>query len=220
MSKKTGGNTTNVMSRALNYKFLRRLTTYFQSRKNNVCLPVNNIKTYISKGGKLFVSSQIFSSGLKNESITKIDVEDGLRKACEEGDAAVIKLLDQLKEFVIIVSQEYRCCMIKQIEITQTASNVGPFSEVWDELPRYRTLADELNKELIEYMTLFKTIGQMAQEESLARFVTGSSGNLQSVSVKYNELEVLLQREFEENKKFEVELLRIKRDSILKSFVK
>ncbi|KAJ8940172.1 hypothetical protein NQ318_019381 [Aromia moschata] len=191
---------------------------YLYNRKVNVKLPPVSSQVHFTRGSKVLLVSQICSTLIKNETPDKIDLNDGLQKACEEGDTAIIKLMDQLKEYVIVVSKEYRTCLMRQIEITKTATSTGPLSEDWDELPQYRVLADELNKELNDYMAIFNTIGQMSHDETLVKFVTGTCDNLESIGVKYKELEKLLEREFEENRKFEKELLETNRDSILNNF--
>nr|CAH7738446.1 unnamed protein product [Callosobruchus chinensis] len=146
---------------------------------------------------------------------SRIDVNEDLNKALIEGDAALLRLIEQLKEFVSVVSTEYRACLIKQMEITDKALNVGPLCDDWDEIPHYRTLAGQLLKELHEYQLLFDTIGQMASDRSLDDLVSGSNENLNEVSTRYKELEVIVRKEFEENKKVELALLEKIRDSIL-----
>ncbi|CAH1954107.1 unnamed protein product [Acanthoscelides obtectus] len=146
---------------------------------------------------------------------SRVDVNEDLNKALVEGDTALLKLIEQLKEFVSVVSSEYRACLVKQMEITDKALTVGPLSEAWDEIPHYRTLASELLKELYEYQLLFHTIGQMASDQSLDRLVLGSNENLSEVSRRYKELEVIVKKEFEKNKKAEMALLEKHRYSIL-----
>lgn len=204
------------MLRTLNYGLLRNVTMYLR-KKTNINAIVYHPRSFISTGSKVLMGSQVCCAALKTENRTNIDVEDDLRIACEEGDTAIILLMDTLKDFVLVVCQEYRSCLTKQIEITQTASKIGPFSEVWDELPQYRTLEAELIKELNGYMTVFNTIGQMTNDDSLESFVTGTTNKLYLVAVKYKELDTLLQKEIAQNREVELELLKIKRDSILNS---
>ncbi|XP_018579725.1 uncharacterized protein LOC108917555 isoform X1 [Anoplophora glabripennis] len=203
------------MLRSLNPRFLRNLTKYF--RKRNINATIYHTKPFILARAKVLIGSQLCCVALKSEERTKINVEDGLREACAEGDVAIVVLMDTLKDFVLVVCQEYRSCLTKQIEITETASKIGPLSEFWDELPPYRTLAAELSKELDDYMSVFNTIGQMMTDDSLVSFVTGTTDKLDLVATKYQELNTLLQKEFEQNREIELELLRINRNSILNS---
>lgn len=202
------------MLRTLQYGLLRNITTYLW-KKTSINTTGRHPKSFISLGFKVLVGSQVCCAALKAEKRTKIDVEDSLRKACEEGDTAIILLMDTLKDFILIVCQEYRSCLTKQIEITKTASKIGPLTEIWDELPQYRTLAADLNKELDDYMTVFNTIGQMTNDDSLKMFVKGTTDKLHLIAVKYSELDTLLQKQIAENKEVELSLLKIKRDSIL-----
>lgn len=201
------------MLRSLNSGFLRNVTKYL--RKRNFNATTYYPKYFISVGSKVLIGSQLCCAALKIEERTKINVEDGLRKACEEGEEAIVLLMDTLKDFVVVVCKEYRSCLAKQIEIHEIASKIGPLSEIWDELPQYRTLAAELNKELDDYMTIFNIIGQMTVDDSLVSFVTGTTDKLDSIVVNYKALNTLLQKELAQNKEIEMELLRIKRDSIL-----
>ncbi|KAJ8913530.1 hypothetical protein NQ315_017081 [Exocentrus adspersus] len=199
-----------LMSRSLSYKWLRNLHNYLR-RKNT---PTLQSRSYITKASNAVLGSKLCCAALQPEERTKISVEDGLREACQNGNIAILSLMDQLKEFVVIICREYRNCLAKQIEITEVASNIGPESEKWDELPQYRILADELYNELNDYMTVFNTIGQMTDDESMKSFVNKEQLNL--ITAKYKILEAVLQKEFALNKEVELKLLVIKRDSILK----
>lgn len=188
------------------------------------CGSINHQKTFrkfrtarynLTNGTKLLIGTNICCSILKSETSKRMATEEDIHKALEEGDTAIIKLMDQLKEFVQIISEEYRKALNKQIEITEAASNVGPLSEMWDELPKHRTWADELLKEINECSAVFNTIGQLAKEKVLAKFVLSDKDNLDMVAVKYKELEEVMQHELEQNKKLEIKLVQAHCDSIL-----
>nr|CAI5833239.1 unnamed protein product [Callosobruchus analis] len=203
------------MFRILNHRLLKisqhcvaqKLNSYINNRIQRLSI-ITNPKVAILSIGCAAISAMSSDTSM-------IDVNEDLNKALVEGDAALLKLIEQLKEFVSVVSKEYRACLVKQIEITDKALNVGPLSDAWDEIPHYRSLASQLLKELREYQLLFDTIGQMASDRSLDELVSGSTKDMSEVTIRYKELEVLVRKEFEENKKVEMALLEKHRDSIL-----
>lgn len=149
-------------------------------------------------------------SPLKKE---KMDIEE-VQKALHEGDLAIIKLMEELKDFVKVVSEEYRNCLNKQIEITEKSQSIGPFSESWDELPHYRTLADELLQQLNNYKALFETLGKMT-ETRVSVGVLQENNIFNNICEKFTESKEIIQMEFEENRKLEIKLLQLNCDNIL-----
>ncbi|XP_060517645.1 uncharacterized protein LOC132696683 [Cylas formicarius] len=141
----------------------------------------------------------------------KINVEDDVRKACDEGEAALINLMNRVKKLVVETSIEYRQCLAKQIEITQKAKIIGP--QVYDDLPKHRTLGETLSHELNEYLIIFKTIGEIAYNQSLLSLLLNEV-DFERLCIAYKELEIVILREFGENKRKELELFQTKLEVI------
>lgn len=110
-------------------------------------------------------------------------------------------MLEELKESLLRTSQEYRVCLEKQIEVTTIATNLGTFSEKWDELPAIRLEAEELLKRLNDLLITFHIIGQLAYDHSLITVLIGNELNVDNIIAKYKELELLILYEIELNKK-------------------
>lgn len=178
------------------------------------------VKPNLTNALKLLVGTNICCSLTFKDNPKKMATEEDVHRVLEEGDVAIIKLMDQIKELIQIISEEYRNAIDKQIEITKTASNTGPLSEMWDELPKHRTLADKLLKEINEYIALFNTMGQLAKDKSLVEFVVTNRDYLDVITVKYQEIEKIIQHELELNKELETKLLRAHCDSILNEMSK
>lgn len=181
-------------------------------------VPINH---YLKATSKLWFGMKIGCTLFRenNDIQDRINMEEELIKAFIGGDATLIKLMEQLKDFVTVVSQEYRTCLSKQIEVTKTAQEIGPLSEAWDELPQYRTLAQQLNNELNEYITVFNIIGQMANEQSLNNLIEGSTLNIDIIIEKFKKLEIIVKKELVSNKNAERELLEFKCDNIVDNFM-
>ncbi|KAG5866487.1 hypothetical protein JTB14_004010 [Gonioctena quinquepunctata] len=198
------------MSRFAHYKFFRRFSQFLHSQKTQIQSGLPTIRgILISDKNKLLIGSQVCGTTIASMSENEDDIEnrqigsnieEDLKDALEKGDEAILSLMHQLKEFFTVVSQEYRNCLVRQMNIMEKALTLGPHSETWDEIPHYRSLADKLQNELNEYVTLFNTLGHMANEKSLVDMVSGSM-NIWIWWREIKELEVVFLREIEENKK-------------------
>lgn len=133
----------------------------------------------------------------------KINVEDDLRKAIEDGETAIVDLMIQLQQLIITASKEYRNCVSKQIEIIKATGDGAS-----DELPQFRSLANELSSEINEYIILLKTLGEIAYDQTLISLKVDHH-SFEAILRKYKELELLLLQELEANKRKELELLEI-----------
>lgn len=151
---------------------------------------------------KFFIAQQIVTHSEQQKDVeNNLLLEEQLELAFENGEIAVIKLLEELKESLLRTSQEYRVCLEKQIEVTTIATNLGTFSEKWDELPAIRLEAEELLKRLNDLLITFHIIGQLAYDHSLITVLIGNELNVDNIIAKYKELELLILYEIELNKK-------------------
>ncbi|KAH1014374.1 hypothetical protein HUJ04_003221 [Dendroctonus ponderosae] len=133
----------------------------------------------------------------------KINLEDDLRQAIEDGEQAIVQLMNELQDLVTSVSKEYRSSLSQQIELIQITGD-----EASHELLQFRAVADELNNELNEYAILLKAIGDIAYDQTMISLMVDANA-LAVILKKYKELEIVLLREFEANKQMELQLLQI-----------
>lgn len=190
----------------------KKYSKAFHSYRKCSIITTQTPKVAIVESVKLLISFKLCCALVVNKKLEKMDVTETLHKALDEGEVAIINLLEQLTDFVKTISEEYRNCIRKQIEITEKASGMGQLSETWDELPQYRNLANELLKEINEYITLFNAVGEMAKNAILLATDANKINNIQE---KYKELEKKIQKEIEENKKLEKKLLKLTCDCIV-----
>ncbi|KAL1491114.1 hypothetical protein ABEB36_011758 [Hypothenemus hampei] len=133
----------------------------------------------------------------------KISVEDDLRKALEQGEPAIVDLMNQLQNLVINVSKEYRLCLENQIILIKSSGDAAA-----EDLPKFRTQATELNQELTTYIILLKTIGGiLSYEESFINHL--ADAELERILKTYKKLEILLLKEFQLNKEKELDLMEV-----------
>ncbi|KAF7269954.1 hypothetical protein GWI33_017044 [Rhynchophorus ferrugineus] len=171
---------------------------YFVSNRfyYNNRLPALSIKRFV-------LSTLVISHNVVHD--LKINLDNDLQKACEEGEAAILELMTQLEDLIKTTSKEYRSCLQKQIDLIKKATSTG--SDIWEDLPQYRVLASKLNAELNDYLVLIKTIGEMAYNQTLiSSFLNESS--ITVIIKKYEDLENMLVKEFEASKELELELLK------------
>lgn len=200
------------MFRFFNSLLVKRCIRYvqFQHEPKNL---INKIFTKIAvTATKTYIGAQISCAITSPIKTDKMDIGE-VQKALYEGDAAIIKLMDELKDFVKVVSEEYRNCLKKQIEITEKSQNVGPFSDTWNELPKYRTLADELHEQLNNYNALFETLAKMVEIKSVDNPL--DKDVLVKLKAKYKESQEIIKKELDENRKIEMMLLKLNCDTIL-----
>lgn len=162
----------------------------------NSRLPVLSIKRFVLP---TLVASNSVVHGFK------INLDDDLRKACDDGEKAILELMTQLEDLIKTTSQEYRSCLQKQIDLIKTATTTN--SDIWNDLPQYRILASKLNEELNDYLILIKTIGEMAYNQTLISSLMNES-SIAIIIKKYEDLENMLVKEFEASKQLELELLK------------
>lgn len=155
-------------------------------------------------------------SGFYNVVKPPEDMEKEIKAACENSESAVTDLMIVVKKCITEISKEYRKCIEKQIEITTTATEMGPVGAHWDDLTKYRVQAEELKHELTNYQNLMKTLGQIAYDQSMVSFMSGAKENLSLLSEKFAKIDELVKEELQENQKYEMKLLSVHRESILK----
>lgn len=192
-----------MFKRCVQFMFYQHLTKNLLTKRS---------PTLFVSGSKLFLGTSIGCTIVSPIKIQNMDIEE-VQKALRDGDVALMNLIDELKDFVKVVSEEYRKCLKKQIEITEKSQNVGPLSETWDELPKYRTLADELLQQLNNYKALFQTLGTMAE----SKFSVGinEATDFAVFMTKFKQSQEVIEKEFLENRKLEKILLEINCESIL-----
>lgn len=130
-------------------------------------------------------------------------MEDDLRQAIDDGEQAIVQLMNELHDLVSSVSKEYRSALSKQIELIQMTGD-----EASHELLQFRAAADELSNELNEYAILLKAIGDIAYDQTMISLMVDANA-LAKILKKYTELEIDLLREFEANKQMEMQLLQV-----------
>lgn len=208
-----------MMFRQVNYVVLRRFIRYTRFYHNN-----RKGLTRISRNLLIGTTQLTFlhpvpvssTENSYNDTLKgKMDI-DKIQQALLEGGEAIIQLMDELKDVVKVTCEEYRKCLFKQIEITERTKNLGPLSECWDELPQYRTLADELLQDLNNYKALFETLGKMTESAAIGGIQEFTS----TIKLKYQEFQKIFIKEFEENKKLEMKLLKLNCDTILNDLLK
>ncbi|KAL3282234.1 hypothetical protein HHI36_005429 [Cryptolaemus montrouzieri] len=148
------------------------------------------------------------------------DLEDDvLKKAFSSTEPELLELMDVLRDCIVESCAQYRTCLKKQIEIIERSSTNGIFSDGLDELPEYRSLATDLNHELNNYVVLLKTVGEMTYQHLITSVKEGSIQNVNLISEKYKNLEIILQQQLDENRKCETELNSANRNLILNTRV-
>lgn len=181
-----------------------------QQKKTKIITEIS--QNIIVKTTKAYLGAKLCCATIIPKKEETMNIEQ-VQKAIYEGDNAIMNLMDELSDFVKVVSEEYRNCLKKQMEITEKSQNVGPFSESWDELPQYRTLADELQQQLNNFSALFETLGKML--EIKYSDIAEENDIFLKMNEKFKEHQELIRKEFEENRKLEVKLLRLNCDNIL-----
>lgn len=141
--------------------------------------------------------------------------EEVINKAFSNPEPELLELMEVLEKCIIESCAQYRICLKKQIEIIEKSSRSGIYSDYLDELPEYRTLAYDLNHELNNYIVLLKTVGEMTYQHLISSAKGESIKNINLISEKYKNLEVLLQKQLDENRKFEFELNNANRIMIM-----
>lgn len=195
----------NVVLRAI----LRLNRTVRRIHTPNVC--------YLTTSkGRLF-RTVLYLNGFYNMVKPAEELERDLKKACETSEKAIVDLLMVIKKCISEISKEYRTCLERQINITKSATEVGPVGAHWDDLTKYRVQANDLKQELANYQALLRTLGQIAHDQSVVAFLTGAKDNMDLISEKYAKLDEAVQEELRENQKLEMRLLFANRDSILKT---
>lgn len=204
-----------MLFRTFNCFLITRCIRFLRFQRKNKQL-VTDISKKLTTVNEVLIGAQICCASVTKQSI-KMDIEE-IEKAIHEGDIAIIKLMDIVKDFVQVISKEYRNCLRKQMEITEKAQKEGHYSEMWDELPEYRCLADELHQQLNDYDALFQTLGKMAEIQLSDRTNQDNSLTV-NVNEKFKESQEIIKQEFEENRKLQMELLKLNCDTILMEMV-
>lgn len=191
--------------------------TYLQVQQENKKLITQISRKIILKTTKVCLGAELCCAVASAESKENMDI-DKIQIAINAGDKAIMNLMDELTDCVKVMSEEYRNCLRKQMEITKRSQNVGPLSESWDELPKYRTLADELQQQLNNFSALFETLGKMV-ESKLTDYTAKDTEIFSNINKKFRESQELIRKEYEENRILEIKLLRLNCDTILMDIV-
>lgn len=144
-------------------------------------------------------------------------LEYDVKKACNNTEHAIINLMGVIRQCIHEISEEYRVCIQKQIDIIASATELGPVGPHWDELIKYRVQANELKAELDNYRSLLKSIGSIAHEQSIVSLLTGTKQTLELIADKYTTMNELVEKEYNENFHYELNLLYANRDHILRT---
>lgn len=139
-----------------------------------------------------------------------------LQQACDLGELAIVQVMDVLKDRIIEICEEYNNCLGEQIKIVKEASEQGPMSSRWDDLPQFRSLASELNEELNNYVLILNTLGEAARKQNMD-FITKEKHHLYTIEMKFKQVQDLLETHINSIKKLEKTLLDLNRQVILKT---
>lgn len=145
------------------------------------------------------------------------DLEYDVKKACDNTENAIVNLMTVIKQCIHEISEEYRMCIQKQIDIISSATEQGPVGSHWDELTKYRVQANELKVELENYRSLLKGIGNIAHEQSVVSLLAGTNKSLELITEKFTKLNDLIEKEYNQNFHYELNLLYANRDHILRT---
>lgn len=171
--------------------------------------PLSYLKTNVKRAALL--------DGIYNVIKPPEELEHDVKKACDNTEHAIVNLMGVIKQCVHEISEEYRVCLQKQIDIISSATELGPIGAHWDELVKYRVQANELKVELENYRSLLKSIGSIAQEQSIVSLLTGAKHTLELIAVKYKTMSEMIEKEYSENFHYELSLLYANRDHILRT---
>lgn len=158
--------------------------------------------------------------GLYNVIKPPEELERDVKKACETAENAIVSLMNVIKQCIHEISEEYRICVQKQIDIIKSATDLGPVGAHWDDLTKYRVQANDLKQELDNYRTLLRNLGNIAHEQSVVSLLSGAKDTLELITDKYNKLNELVEQEYSQNFHYELNLLYASRDHILRTGAK
>lgn len=143
------------------------------------------------------------------------ELEGDVKRACDNTESAIINLMTVINQCIHEISEEYRLCIQKQIDIIVSATEMGPIGPHWDDLTKYRVQASDLKLELDNYRALLKSIGSIAHEQSVVSLLTGANDTLELIAEKYVKLNEIVEQEYSENFHYELSLLYANRNHIL-----
>lgn len=158
-----------------------------------------------------------FLDGIYNLIKPPEQLEDDVKRACDNTESAIVNLMTVIKQCIHEISEEYRVCIQKQIDIISSATEIGPIGKHWDDLTKYRVQASDLKQELDNYRALLKSIGSIAHEQSVVSLLTGAKDTLELIAERYTKLNEIVEQEYSENFHYELSLLYANRDHILRT---
>lgn len=188
---------------------LLKLQTVIARVPQKINTPLNLLKTNVKRAALL--------DGIYNVIKPPDELEYDVKKACDNTEIAIVNLMGVIKQCIHEISEDYRVCIQKQIDIISSATELGPIGPHWDELVKYRVQANELKVELDNYRSLLKSIGSIAHEQSIVSLLTGTKHTLELIADKYTKLTEMVEQEYSENFHYELNLLYANRDHILRT---
>ncbi|KAK5645680.1 hypothetical protein RI129_004144 [Pyrocoelia pectoralis] len=142
------------------------------------------------------------------------EYENDLKRASKEGENYLSQLVCMLRTLILETSIQYQECLIKQIELTKENTIIGPVGEHWDRLIEVRIKGNELKEELCKYEALAKNFEDIIVEHGdMITFTRDMS--LEKLNLELDKLRRLRDRQLDEIRRCEKELLDANCDSIL-----
>lgn len=206
----------------MNNRQIFRNTLLYQLQamiKNHHPLPPVTTKTHspLTNFIKANLKRAALLEGIYNVIKPPEELEHNVKKACDNTENAIVNLMSVVNQCVHEISEEYRTCIQKQIDIISSATELGPIGSHWDDLTKYRVQASELKVELDNYRSLLKSIGNIAHEQSIVSLLTGANDTLELITEKFSALNQMVEEEYHQNFHYELSLLYANRDHILRT---
>lgn len=125
---------------------------------------------------------------------------------------SLMELMHTINFCIIEITQQYRQCLAKQINIT---SSTNITDENWDDLIRSRVEAEELKLEFDKYKLLVHKMEQYIFSHAVNSLMNSDKTLLDDLNHELNILMNFLQNLEKENKDLEIKLLKAQRNSII-----
>lgn len=144
-----------------------------------------------------------------------MDHETILKDGCIASEKTVNELIKSLQVAIVNTCEQYRMCLLKQVEIIENGMYRNPLDEYWDALVPYRIEADTLKNQFNNYENMTEYVRQIAYGLALCSATIENLECKDLASNEFLELKQLLDEQIEENKKIETKLMKIHMKSII-----
>lgn len=207
----------------INYNFLRKVIKFknfsYMSIRNRTGLTILMSTAFkqiilIDEDGNNNIVKE--ASNTDNTSIEDFTIQ--IRSACKISE-------DKIKELVVLLSksiqkycEDYRACLLQQIEILNKGMTTNPLSEYWDEMVKCRVEANNLKQEIIKFEGLVEYIGQVIFNLNICQNLLDKiEEKIPEIQYEYELLRNICKEQNELNRILEKELLKVDRMHIITS---